>query len=104
MKNMTKRMYECLRPGLQACGRSMDAYYYVEENLRCDEADTIYEFCKWMVDNDIGCGPANIDQRIREFRLYLKDNPPQVRDEDFDLPEGGEVVEVGNLKVTVFSL
>jgi len=54
----------------------MDAYWYVEENLYCDEAETIFEFTKWIVENEIGVGPANISERCKEFNKYIKENPP----------------------------
>lgn len=102
MKNMTKRMYNKLQSGFQMCGNSMDAYYYVEENLYCDEAETIFEFTKWIVENDICVGLGNIAERIVEFKEYIKANPPVTVKEE--LPIDGKLEIAPGVFVEVMTL
>lgn len=53
--------------GAKNTGTFTEAYYYVEEELYMDEADTILDFCKW-IDNEIGgAGAKNIDVLFEAF-------------------------------------
>ena len=64
------RTYQILN-GMKMTGSATDSYFYIEENLYIDEAETIYNFCKW-IDNEIGgCGPINIQD------LWYAFNHPQ---------------------------
>jgi hypothetical protein len=85
---MTKYIYmNILRRGFQTCGKSMDAYYYVEEELRCDEAEIVFQFTKWIVENDLPVGPDNVSERCKEFKKYIKENPPVVEEKE-ETPDG----------------
>lgn len=103
MKNMTKGMYNKLRRGFNTCGKSMDAFYYVEEDLNCNEVDTIYEFTKWIVENDIAVGLGNIELRIAEFKKYIKANPP-VEAVKEELPTDGRLEIAPGVFVKVMHL
>jgi len=73
MKNtyLSEKNKSLLLMGAKTTGSFVDGYYYIEENLYIDEANTIYEFCEY-IDNKIGgAGPINIQD------LWYAFNHPQ---------------------------
>ena len=106
MRNMTKYIYmNHLQRGFQTCGKSMDAYYYIEEGLRCDEADIVFEFTKWIVENDIPVGSGNISERCKEFKKYIKENPPAEKvKEEVKLNDEGKMEIMPGVWVEVMTL
>lgn len=45
-----------------------DTYAYIVEDLYCDEAKDIYNFLKWLKDNDRPFGRSNSQLRWREYQ------------------------------------
>ena len=67
MKKLTKRTKELIGRGAKMEGNFIDGYNYIEEELYCDEAEEIYEFCNY-IDNEIGgAGRANYDILWKAF-------------------------------------
>jgi len=76
MRTLSKRNQELISRGLKTCGRSMDAYMYIQEELYVDQAQTIYNFIEWLFKIDRPYGPANAQERWKEFKRG--DQPPAV--------------------------
>jgi hypothetical protein len=53
MKKLGTRNTILLTEGARVTGSYEEAYYYAEERLYIDEAETLFEFCKW-IDKEIG--------------------------------------------------
>jgi hypothetical protein len=76
MKTLSVRNQELISRGLKTCGRSMDAYYYIEEELYVNQAEKIFNFFQWLFKIDRPYGPANAQERWTEF--MRGDQPPAV--------------------------
>ncbi|MFW9948526.1 MAG: hypothetical protein ACFFKA_00195 [Candidatus Thorarchaeota archaeon] len=67
MKQLGKRNITLLSMGAKMMGKFIEAYYYIEEELYVNEADTIYRFCEW-IDNEIGGASShNMEQLFKAF-------------------------------------
>jgi hypothetical protein len=74
MKKLGERNFFLLNKGVGATCNYIDAYYYAEEELYTNEANTIYNFCVWVEDGRIdewmssrSFGLANYEQRFKQF-------------------------------------
>jgi hypothetical protein len=68
MNKLSERNKLLLLQGSKQSGTMVGGFSYVEEQLYCDEAHELLEFCKW-VDKEIGgVGSANIDILFRAFK------------------------------------
>lgn len=67
MSRLSQRNYELLTRGMKTCGGNMDIYHFIQESLYIGEAQIIYAFVKWMVDNDQFFGHGNYQQVYAEF-------------------------------------
>lgn len=83
MKTLSKRNQELISRGLRACGKNMDAYYYIEDELYCNQANKIFKFFQWLFKINRPYGPVNAQERWAEF--VRGDQPPA---EYFDLEYG----------------
>lgn len=54
--------------GARTTGSFLEGYYYFEESLYINEADELYEFCKWIDEEIGGAGPINIDMLWLGFK------------------------------------
>jgi len=60
------RVYQLLN-GMKTYGNAQDAANSVQESFYINEAQLIFDFCKW-IDNEIGgCGPINIQELWAAF-------------------------------------
>jgi len=50
-RSITKRTAMLISQALNHSGPKADAYFYIEEELYCDEADSVFEFMKWIEKN-----------------------------------------------------
>ena len=48
---LSKRTATLISQALQTLGASQDAYYYIEEQLYFDEAESVKEFIEWIEKN-----------------------------------------------------
>jgi hypothetical protein len=61
-KDLSERNAHLILEGGRITGTYEEGYYYNEESMYIDEADTILEFCKWIDSEVGGCGRANIKE------------------------------------------
>ena len=66
-KQLSSRNVDLILSGGNVTGTFTEGYYYNEERMYVDEADTIFEFCKWIDDEVGGCGPINIQELWSSF-------------------------------------
>jgi hypothetical protein len=67
MKKLSKRNEELISEGLKTQGKSMDAYFYIEERLYTKEASKIRDFIQWLIETNRPYGRANAQERWVEF-------------------------------------
>lgn len=67
MKKLGTRNITLLLMGAKTTGTFNEAYSYVEEELYVDEADTIFDFCKYIDKKIGGAGRNNIEQLFEAF-------------------------------------
>jgi len=67
MKKLSRRNKTLIGMGANMEGSFKEGYYYIEEALYCDEAQTIHDFCKYIDDKIGGAGPANYDILFKAF-------------------------------------
>ena len=60
LKHLSERTAHLLLEGARTSGNFTDGYFYIEGSLYADEANEVYEFCKF-IDEIGGAGPANIN-------------------------------------------
>ena len=68
---LSSRNKDLLLMGAKTTGSFLEGYYYIEESLYADEANSLHSFCTWIDDHIGGAGPANIDM------LWLGFNYPE---------------------------
>jgi len=71
MKKHTKlssRNKTLLLMGAKTTGSFLEGYYYIEESLYIDEANSLHSFCTWIDDHIGGAGPVNIDMLWLGFK------------------------------------
>lgn len=77
MNKLSERNIALLTNGSRITGSMTEGYYYAEEQLYCDEAKELLEFCKW-VDKEIGgCSAYNIQMLFRAFK-HPEDKTAQI--------------------------
>lgn len=64
LPNYTKSL---LLHGAKTTGTFTDGYYYIEESLYAQHANTLLQFCQWIDQNIGGAGSANIDMLFSAF-------------------------------------
>ena len=65
---LSSRNKDLLLMGAKTTGSFLEGYYYIEESLYINEAESLYAFCEW-IDNEIGgAGPINIDMLWLGFK------------------------------------
>lgn len=67
MKKLGIKNTTLLLMGAKTTGTFREAYSYVEEELYVDEADTIFDFCKYIDKKIGGAGRNNIEQLFEAF-------------------------------------
>lgn len=68
MKILSERNSALLIMGLKAMGTMAEAYFYVEEELYCDEAEELANFCEWVDEKVGGCSSHNIDMLFLAYK------------------------------------
>ena len=77
MKKYTKlssKNKTLLLMGAKTTGSFLEGYYYIEESLYVNEADSLHSFCTWIDDIIGGAGPANIDALWLGFKYPENDS------------------------------
>jgi hypothetical protein len=72
----------------------VERYLFAEESLYMDEADEIYNFCKWIDDEIGGCSSRNIQML---FKAYKNPNDELAQAEAQKLK--GEIERIKNLTI-----
>lgn len=74
MERLGERNYALLSQGIKITGSYKEGYFFAEEQLYMDEAETIYNFLCWVEeDKDNRCfGSGNYEQRFKEYLQTLK--------------------------------
>jgi hypothetical protein len=69
MKKLGERNFKLISSGVKCLGSydPDEIFSFFEERLYIDEADTIYNFLKWVHDNNLTFGSANYEIRFKEF-------------------------------------
>jgi|TARA_B110000459_G_scaffold192782_1_gene230405 hypothetical protein len=58
---LSSRNKDLLLMGAKTTGSFLEGYYYIEESLYVNDADSLHSFCTWIDDIIGGAGPNNID-------------------------------------------
>ena len=66
--NLSERNKDLLLMGAKTTGSFLEGYYYIEESLYIDEANSLHSFCTWIDDHIGGAGPVNIDMLWLGFK------------------------------------
>ena len=69
MNKLSDRICHMISKAAKTFGKTYDMYYYIEEDLYADESEEIFDFIKYLVDNDIHFVEGSLND---EFIRYKK--------------------------------
>ena len=69
MQKLTQRTQELISRGFNTCGKSHDAFFYIEEELYVSEVKHVQNFINWIVDNNKMYGRVNAQERFAEWKV-----------------------------------
>lgn len=67
LTRLSERTEALLHMGAKTTGSFTEGYHYIVEQLYCDEAEKIWQFCQWIDKVIGGAGPANINTLWNAF-------------------------------------
>ena len=67
MTKLGDRNFALLTQGAKTTGDYVEAFYYCEEQIYCNEYDTILGYCTWLKETGKGQGWGNYEQRFAEY-------------------------------------
>lgn len=68
MNDLNVRNITLLSMGNKNCGSMSEGYFYVEEELYCDEANELFDFCNWVDEKIGGCSKHNMKVLFKAFK------------------------------------
>jgi len=92
MKTLSERNVLLLTQGANVEGNYTNGYFYSEEQMYCDEADTLYDFCQW-IDQVVGGASRYNIQKL--FLAYM--NPDDDELNTFVENLRNKIAEIKNL-------
>jgi len=67
MRKLTEYLAYLISDAYNTLGNNENAYYYIEERLRMNQLDPVYDFMAWIYDNDKGYTAEKGPQLFQEF-------------------------------------